>query len=45
MIDDQNLFDQPVKTNLGTYDNILKITTGQGEDYTTVCLLDHPYFN
>ena len=27
-----------------TYDNIRKIATGQGNDYTTVCLLDHPYF-
>ena len=27
-----------------TYENIRKITTGQGDDYTTVCLLDYIYF-
>ena len=27
-----------------TYDNIRKIATGQGDDYTTGCLLDYPYF-
>ena len=28
-----------------TYENIRKITTGQGDDYTTGCLLDYSYFN
>ena len=28
-----------------TYDNIQKIATGQGDDYTTGCLLDYNYFN
>ena len=27
-----------------TYENIIKITTGQGDNYTTGCLLDYPYF-
>ena len=27
-----------------TYDVIQKITTGQGDDYTTGCLLDYNYF-
>ena len=27
-----------------TYDNIRKIATGQGDDYTTGCLLDYSYF-
>ena len=26
------------------FDNIRKITTGQGDDYTTGCLLEYPYF-
>ena len=34
MIDEQNVFDQPVKSNLVTY-NIPKIATGQGDYYTT----------
>ena len=27
------------------YENIRKIATGQGDDYTTGCLLDYIYFN
>ena len=27
-----------------TYDNNQKIATGQGDGYTTGCLLDYPYF-
>ena len=44
MIDEQNLFDHAVKNHLRTYDNIRKIATGQGDDYTTGCLLDYNYF-
>ena len=44
MIDGQKFFDQPVKYHLRTYDNIRKIATGQGNDYTTGCLLDHTCF-
>ena len=40
MIDGRIFFDQPVNNNLRTYDNIRKITTGQGDDYTIGCLLD-----
>ena len=44
MIDGKNVFDQPIKDNKVTYENIRKITTGQGDDYTTGCLLDYIYF-
>ena len=44
MIDGKNLFDQPIKADLRTCDNIWKIATGQGDDYTTGCLLDYPCF-
>ena len=44
MNDGQNAFDQSVTINLITYDSIQKITTGQGDDYTTGCLLDYNYF-
>ena len=27
-----------------TFENIRKIATGKGDDYTTGCLLDYPYF-
>ena len=36
--------DQTIKNNKVTYDNIRKISVGQGDDYTTGCLLDYPYF-
>ena len=45
MIDGKHFFDQPVKSDMRTYDNIRKIATGQGDDYTTGCLLDYNYFN
>ena len=41
---DKKFFDQPVKNNLITCDNIRKIAPGQGDDYTTGCLLDYNYF-
>ena len=44
MIDGKNFFDQPVKNDKVTYENIRKITIGQGDDYTTGCLLDYIYF-
>ena len=37
-------FDQPVKSDRRTYDNVRKIATGQGDDYTTGCLLNYPCF-
>ena len=43
-IDGKSFFDQPVRNNLITYDNIPKITTGPGDDYTTGCLLNYNYF-
>ena len=45
MIDGRMFFDKPVKNNLITYNNIQKIATGEGDDYTTGCLLDYNYFN
>ena len=44
MIDGKNVFDQPVKNDKITYENIGKIATGQGDDYTKGCLLDYIYF-
>ena len=44
IIDRQNLFEQPVKNDLRTFDNIRKIAIGRGDDYTTICLLDYNYF-
>ena len=44
MIDGKNLFNQPVKNNKVAYEIIRKVATGQGDDYTTGCLLDYTYF-
>ena len=44
MINEENFFDQPIRNNKVTYENIRKIATGQGDDYTTGCLLDYSYF-
>ena len=40
----KNFFDQLVENGQRTYDNIQKTVTGQGDDYTTGCLLDCFYF-
>ena len=34
-----------INSNLNTYENIRKNASGQGDDYTTGCLLDYSYFN
>ena len=44
IINGENFFDQLIKNNKVTYENIRKIATGQGDDYITGCLLDYPYF-
>ena len=37
-------FNQPLKNNKVTYENIREIATCQGDDYTMGCLLDYAYF-
>ena len=44
MINVENFFDQPITNNKVTSENIRKIPTGQGDDYTTGGLLDYSYF-
>ena len=44
MIDGKYFFDQPINNMIKTYENIRKITTGQGDYYTAGCLLDYTYF-
>ena len=44
MINGEHFFDQPIKDNKVTYENIRKICIGSGDDYTTGSLLDYPYF-
>ena len=44
MIKGENFLDQLIKDDKLTYENIGKIATGKGDDYTTGCLLDYQYF-
>ena len=44
MIDCKKFFDQPINCDFKTFEIIRKIVTGQGDDYTTGCLLDYSYF-
>ena len=44
MIDGKNFFDQAINNDYKTYENIQKIATGKGGDYTTGCFLDYLYF-
>ena len=39
-----NFYDQPVNDLMKQYDEVRKVSTGQGDDYTTGCLLDYAYF-
>ena len=38
-IDGRNFYDQPINDSIKQYDEVRKISTGQGDDYTTGCLL------
>ena len=44
IINGKNFFDQPINNDKITYENIRKLCTGSGDDYTTGSLLDYPYF-
>ena len=44
MIDGRNFFDQPIKNDLKSYDNIRNLETVKRDDYTNGCLLDYPCF-
>ena len=39
----KNFYDQGIDSDIKRYEEIRKLTTGQGEDYTTGCLLDYYY--
>ena len=44
LIDGRNFYDQPINDLVKQNDEIRKIATGRGDDYTTGCLLDYQYF-
>ena len=43
-IDERNFYDQPINNSIKQYVEVRKISTGQGDNYTTGCLLDYSYF-
>ena len=43
-LDGRNFYDQPINGSFKQYDEVRKISTGQGDDYTTGYLLDYSYF-
>ena len=44
VIDERNFLVKPIGNDLKTCDNIRKIATVQGDDYTAGCFLDFPWF-
>ena len=43
VINGKNVYDQPIDSDIKLYKEIRNLTTAQGEDYTTGCLLDFEY--
>ena len=44
LIDGRKFCEHPINDFVNQYDEIRKTATGQGDDYTTGCLLDYQYF-
>ena len=44
LIDGRNFYDQPINDLIKQYDEVRKVSTGQGDDYTTGRLLNYAYF-
>ena len=44
MLDGRNIYDQPINDLIKQYDEVRKVSTGHGDDYTTGSLLDYAYF-
>ena len=42
--DGRNFYDQPVNDLIKQHDEVRKVSTGLGDDYTTGCLLNFAYF-
>ena len=41
LIDGRNFYDQPINDLIKQYDEVRKVSTGQGDDCTTRCSLDY----
>ena len=43
IINGKNFYDQPIDSEIKRYEDIRNLTTEQGEDYTTGCLVGYDY--
>ena len=43
LIDERNFYDQSINDIIKQYDEVRKVSTGYGDDYTTSSLLDYAY--
>ena len=43
IINGKKIYDQPIDSDIKRLEEIRKLPTGKGEDYTTKCLLDYEY--
>ena len=43
LIGERNFNDQSINDSIKQFDEVRKVSTGQGDDYTTGCLLDYAY--
>ena len=44
LIDERNFYDQNISDEFKKYEELRKVTTGRGEDYTIGSLLDYHYW-
>ena len=44
LIDDKNFYNQPINDLIKHYDEVIRVLTGKGSDYTAGCLLHYRYF-
>ena len=42
-VNGKNFYSRPIDSDIKQYEEITKLTTKQGEDYTTGCLLNYDY--
>ena len=45
LIDGRNFYDQSISDKIKKSKELIKLTTGKGEDFTTGCLLDYDYYS
>ena len=43
-IDGRNFYDQPINNSVKQYDEVRKVSLGQGDDYAAGCFLDFAFF-